>query len=70
LLRGELASKDGRRQDEGFCDGIIALHIIGGVGFGIALRLRLSDTDSYEGLLLRAIIPGIKRRMSSKTGSL
>jgi hypothetical protein len=29
----------------------------------------LVDTDSYEELLLRAIIPGIKRCVSSKTGA-
>jgi hypothetical protein len=29
-----------------------------------------SDTDSYDSCLLCAIIPGIKRGMSSKTGTL
>ena len=37
------ATKDGCRQDEGFSDRIIPLHIIGWVGFGLALCLCLRE---------------------------
>ena len=37
---------------------------------GTVEHVTMSDTDSYEPCHLRAIIPGIKRCMSSKTGSL
>src|SRR5947199_6365402 len=44
LLRGKRTTKGSCRQNEGFGDGIIALHIIGWVSFGIALCLCLRES--------------------------
>ena len=44
LLGGERTTKHGRRQNECFCDRIIAFYIIGWVGFGIALRLCFGES--------------------------
>ena len=43
LRRCEGTTKDGCRQNEGFGERIIALHIIGGIGFGIAIPHCSSD---------------------------